>query len=576
MTTERIAGRGAGVVDLGRYQERIDAALADLTADRIVARIWAHDHTVWKPDPAEIANRLGWLRSPERMRDALPAIAALTDAVRTDGYTHALLLGMGGSSLAPEVLRATLGVREGYLDLAVLDSTDPGAVLSHARRLDPATTLFIVSTKSGGTVETFSLFKYFYNTVADRVGADRAGAHFMAITDPGSGLAEVAARYRFRTTFLNDPTIGGRYSALSYFGLAPAALTGADIPTLLDRATAMARRCAPGTGADDNPGAWLGVIIGELAAAGRDKLTLIASSSIAALGTWVEQLIAESTGKEGRGVLPVDGEPLAPPDAYAGDRAFVHIRLDQDTSHDAKVARLGAAGHPLVTLSLGDRYDLGGAFFQWELATAIAGHRLGINPFDQPNVESAKALARQMVEAYQKEGRLPAPAPALQADGIAVVGAAEGRTPGEALRRFLGRAAPGDGGAGRSYVALQAYLQPTPQTTDALQRLRRRIQATHRLATTLGYGPRFLHSTGQLHKGDAGRGLFVQITADDTEEAPIPDQAGSPRSSITFGVLKMAQALGDRQALLEAGRQVIRFHFRADVQGGLAHLADAL
>lgn len=574
-----LAGRKGYLASLGDFQPSVDTALAELKANRVMARIWAHDHTVWKPDPAEITNRLGWLHSPEVMQDALPRLTVLVDAIRADGYTHALLLGMGGSSLAPEVFRFTFGVREGYLDLAVLDSTDPGAVLAHASRLDPAKTLFIVSTKSGGTVETFSFFKYFYNLVAEALGKGRAGAHFVAITDPGSGLADTAAKYNFRATFLNDPNIGGRYSALSYFGLVPAAVIGVDVPALLDRAARMACNCEPCNCPvnGDNAGAWLGAVMGELAAAGRDKLTLILSPRLAAFGAWVEQLIAESTGKEGRGILPVDGELLASPGAYAGDRVFVYTRLDNDATHDAKVAALIAAGHPVVQLNLQDPYDLGGAFFQWEVATAIAGRRLGINPFDQPNVESAKALARQTVAAYQKEGRLPELALTLRMGSVAVVGNVRGTNPGEALRNFLAQASPGvESGQGRSYVALQAYVQPTAQTSDALQRLRGKIQTGFRLATTVGYGPRFLHSTGQLHKGDAGHGLFIQITASDPQDLPIPDEAGSAASSMTFGVLKSAQALGDRQALLDAGRRVIRFHLNGDVAAGVNRLAEAL
>ncbi len=541
---------------LGAYQTKVDAALAEMAENRVMARIWAHDHTVWKPEPTEITNRLGWLHTADVMSDNLHHLEALTQAVRADGYTHALLLGMGGSSLAPEVFRKTFGVRDGYLDLAVLDSTDPEAVLAHAEGLDLAHTLFIVATKSGTTVETLSFFRFFYNQVTEAVGSERAGEHFVAITDPGSKLASLASQHDFRATFLNDPNIGGRYSALSYFGLVPAALVGVDVPLLLDRALTRVSACEACVAVGDNPGAWLGAILGELARAGRDKLTLVASPDIASFGDWVEQLIAESTGKEGRGLLPVVGEPLGSPAVYGDDRLFVHLRLHDDEAHDGVLAALEEAGHPVVRLHLHDRYDLGGQVFLWEMATAVAGYRLGINPFYQPNVEAAKVLARQMVAEYTKTGSLPRGESAPLA--------------AETLNDFLAQAQPG------AYVALQAYVQPTAETDAALLALRTLIRDQSRLATTVGYGPRFLHSTGQLHKGDAGLGLFIQFTADDPRDAPIPDAAGLPDASISFGLLKAAQALGDRQALLNVGRRVIRFHLGADVVGGLKQLSEAL
>lgn len=552
---------------LGDYRAAVDAALTDLQDERVIERIWAHDHTVWKPQPDEITNRLGWLRSLEVMREALPEIYGLAEAVRTEGYTHALLLGMGGSSLAPEVFRHVFGVKEGYLDLAVLDSTDPGAVLNHDERLDPRRTLFIVSTKSGGTVETFSFFKYFYNRVADAVGAEQVGEHFIAITDPGSGLADTADAYGFRATFLNDPDIGGRYSALSYFGLVPAALIGVDVAALLDRAMVTARACGGSNG--DNPGAWLGAVMGELAANGRDKLTLLASQSLDPFGAWVEQLIAESTGKEGTGILPVADEPPGPPEVYGDDRLFVSMSL-RDEDADGALEDLMRAGHPVVEIQLNDPYDLGGEMFRWEMGTAVAGRRLDINPFDQPNVEAAKALARRMVEEYRKEGALPEPEPALQDGGLSVYHSEDVESPGRALEGFLAQSRPGD------YVALQAYVRPTGETTDAFQRLRLGLRDRLRLATTLGYGPRFLHSTGQLHKGDAGGGLFIQFTADPPRDLPIPEEAGSSESFLTFGVLEKAQALGDGQALQKNGRRFIRFHLGKDVVGGIERLLKEL
>jgi len=553
------------------HGDAVNAALRAMDAERIIERIWAHDHTVWKPEPTEITNRLGWLRIADAMRESVDRMETLADDVRSAGYTQALLLGMGGSSLAPEMFRKTFGVAKGYLDLAVLDSTDPGAVRFHADRLDPQKTLFIVATKSGGTVETMSLLKFFYNWMASHVGADRAGEHFVAITDGGSKLEDLADRHHFRDVFLNDPHIGGRYSALSYFGLVPAALIGADVAALLERATEMAIHCAADVGAEDNRAAFFGAVLGELSKMGRDKATIVASPALASFGDWVEQLIAESTGKEKKGILPVVGEPLGTPDAYGNDRLFMYLRLGSgDRALDGRVSALQAAGNPVVEASFHDRYDLGGQLFLWELAVAVAGHLLGINPFDQPNVEAAKVLAREMVAEYMAKGSLPKEVPSLTGHDIAVYGDVAGNTPADALDRFLQQA-----GAG-CYVALQAYVQPAAATDAALLALRTRIRDRWRVATTLGYGPRYLHSTGQLHKGDAGHGLFIQFTADDRQDVPIPDEIGQQASSITFGVLKDAQALGDRRALLKAGRRVIRFHLGADVARGLEYLTTGL
>jgi len=555
-----------------QYRGLVDKALAAIKDQRVIERIWDHDHTLWKPEPSEIANRLGWLQCPEAMIGNVQRIQAFADAVRGDGYTHALLLGMGGSSLAPEVFRTTFGVKKGFLDLAVLDSTVPGAVIAHAERFDPKRTLFIVSTKSGTTVETLSFFKFFYNWLSEGVGAEKAGDHFIAITDPGSPLVDCAARYHFRETFLNDPNIGGRYSALSYVGLVPAALMGMDIGTVLERAAAMVRDCKPSStsGPAANPGVLLGTIVEELAKVGRDKLTFIISSHIASFGHWLEQLIAESTGKEGRGIVPVVGEAVGSAEVYGADRLFVHLCLQGDTTADAAVAQLEGAGHPVVRLFLHDPYELGAQCFLWELAVAVAGHRLGINPFDQPDVEAAKARARQAVDEYKKQGSLPAEPPTLTEGALTVYGEVTAESPGAALAAFLSQGEPG------AYVGLQVFLQPTPEIDAVLQALRTRVRDRFRLATTIGYGPRFLHSTGQLHKGDAGRGLFVQITADDPTDIPIPDEAGSPDSSLTFGILKTAQALGDRGALLDAGRQVIRFHLGKDALKGLKELHEAV
>jgi transaldolase/glucose-6-phosphate isomerase len=574
-----MAGKKRRMWFLGPLEAMVDQALKRIRNEKVMNRIWAHDHTVWRDDPREIRNRLGWLHSPDVMASAVPEMTALVDTLRAEGYEKALLLGMGGSSLAPEVYGLTFGVKPGYLDLSVLDSTDPGAVLSQAESHDPAKTLYIVSTKSGGTVETLSFMKYFYNRAVQALGVEEAGKHFLAITDPGSGLESVTKELGFRKIFLNDSHMGGRYSALSYFGLVPAALIGMDLSTLLQRgATAACNsegcNCPVG---GDNESARLGAALGALADAGRDKLTLVLSPDLSAFGAWVEQLIAESTGKDGRGILPVHGEPLGGPEIYGRDRLFVDLKLEGDNSHEDKIQAIRDSGQPVVELILPDLYELGGQFFLWEMATAVAGSLLGVNPFDQPNVESAKVRAREMVAAFQKEGKLPQPVPTFQTEGMRVYGDEGAKSLEGTFRRFMAKARPGKEDAlGRSYIAIQAYLEPTPETTEALQALRQELVRTYHMATTMGYGPRFLHSTGQLHKGDGGQGMFVQVTADSVRDVPIPDAAGSDGSSMGFGVLKMAQALGDRQALMDAGRHVIRFHLERDVLKGLKRLAEAV
>jgi len=562
-----LAGWRKVSLELGPYQEAVDQALREIDQDGIIDRIWAHEHTVWKPDPDEIVNRLGWLHIADTMLANIDCLQAFNDKVRAAGYTHAVLLGMGGSSLAPELFARVFGSETHGLQLDVLDSTDPLAVLTLAERLDLARTLFIVASKSGTTIETLSFFKFFYNRVADALGANCVGEHFIAITDPCTPLVDLAREYDFFATFENDPNIGGRYSALSYFGLVPAVLVGVDVERLLNRAVSIACNCAGSSalGNGRDAAALLGLAMSELAAVGRDKLTLILSPELAGLGDWIEQLVAESTGKEGKGIVPVVGEPLGAPDVYGKDRVFVYLRLDTPSTVndqaalalDQAVQALRADGHPVIRLALCDLYDLGEQFFLWEMATAIAGHRLGINPFDQPDVKAAKVLAQQMIAAYRENCRLPpADARPLSATG---------------LDTFLRQARSGD------YVALQAYVQPTPETTEALRALRTALRNRYRLATTVGYGPRFLHSTGQLHKGGTGHGLFIQLTCDDTRDAPIPDNADSAQSYVTFGVLKSAQALGDARALLKAGRRLVRFHLgKKDVAQALMTTAAAL
>jgi|SaaInlStandDraft_2_1057019.scaffolds.fasta_scaffold00989_12 glucose-6-phosphate isomerase len=530
-----------------------------LSAERVYARIIERDHTVWRNDPTEIANRLGWLDSPTIMRDKVEEIRTLIDAVRNDGYTHALLLGMGGSSLAPEVFREVFGVAEGYLDLAVLDSTHPDAILAKAHALDPAKTLFLPATKSGGTVETLSFLKYFYNKTAAIFSRETTGQHFAAITDPGSGLEDMADHLGFRHAFRNDPNIGGRYSALSFYGLVAAGAIGMDLDRLLDNAQSALDR--------PDPGIQLGAFLGAGIELGRDKLTLLVSPSLAAAGAWIEQLVAESTGKNDQGILPVDLEPPINAEHYGADRLFVYLRID-DTL-DARVAAIAAAGHPVLRLDLEDPYDLGATFFHWEIATAIAGYFLAIHPFDQPDVEAAKVLARDMVEDYLQQGQLPVQTPDLVIGGLSLYGSGSATSLPEALVDFLSA-------SDHAYIALQAYIPATPANTQALQELRQQLLERTHLATTLGFGPRFLHSTGQLHKGDGGKGLFLQLTADAKEDAPIPDAAGSDTTGMSFGVLAQAQARGDLQALIDRGRTTLRVHLGAQPELGIAQLCQAL
>jgi len=559
---------------LGDYQALVKTALDELNQRDIITRIWHEDHTVWSPNPTEIANRLGWLYSPEEMLDRLPQMEALAYAVRQADYTHALLLGMGGSSLAPELFGQVFSEEHSSasmgLSLHILDTIAPETILNLTRHLDPSRTLFIVSTKSGTTEETLSLFKYFYNWSLTSLGPENCGEHFIAITDPGSKLEALARKLRFRAVFLNNPNIGGRYSALSYFGLIPAALAGVDVERLLLNANKMAQSCHASMPVSQNPAVQLGIILGEMARAGRDKATFILSPQLAAFGNWVEQLIAESTGKEQRGILPVVGEPLISPEYYGEDRLFISLGLGRTSVAPTQWRSLEAAGHPTLRLTLNDIYDLGGQFFLWEMATAIAGQRLGINPFDQPNVEATKTLTREMVAVYKETGSLPQLTPAFISNEVEVYGLIDGNDPVEALSHFLSQAQP------NGYLALQAFLAPESTTTQALETLRLRLLQKSHLATTLGYGPRFLHSTGQLHKGDAGKGLFIQFTAENSQDLSIPDEAGGNTSSLTFGTLLMAQALGDYQALRQAGRKVLRFHFKIQPDIGIRALSESL
>jgi transaldolase/glucose-6-phosphate isomerase len=561
---------------LGGLEPQVSDGLRRISANNVVSRIWEKDPTLWKQDEEarkKIKNRLGWLGVTEIMQDRADEIQAFAEQVRQAGFNSVVLLGMGGSSLAPEVINRVFGPRQGWPRFFMLDSTEPGTITAIERRIQPDNTLFIVSTKSGGTTETMSFYRYFREKVNAAKGP-RAGENFVAITDPGTSLEELAGQEGFRHTFLNMPDIGGRYSALSYFGLVPAALMGVDIKKLLDCADNMVEACAPSVKVEDNPGAWLGVVMGEAWRAGRDKITVTTSPDLDSFGLWVEQLLAESTGKEGKGLIPVTGEPLGRPSFYGRDRLFIYLRLDDgviDQEQERALAKLESAGQPVVRLHMKNRYDLGAEFFRWEFATAVAGHILGIDAFDEPNVQESKDNTKRLLEVYQREGKLPEGQPVLETDHLALYGDEEmlSRNGSEgtletALRAFFRTVRPGD------YVGILAYLPSTGEHEELLQDARVSIRNTLRVATTFGYGPRFLHSTGQLHKGGPNKGVFLQITADPRRDLPIP---GEP---YTFGTLIRAQALGDLQSLWEHGRRAVRIHIRGDQSAGVEHIREAI
>jgi glucose-6-phosphate isomerase len=565
--------------NLNEHTLKIVEYVLDLDKNNIVDRIWKNDHTVWDTKPDEITNRLGWLKSTEVMKDAIFEIKSFVDEMRELKYNKAILLGMGGSSLAPEVFRYSFGVGVGFLDLRVLDSTDPGAVLEVENDLQIDKTLFIVSTKSGGTVETISLMKYFYSLVYHKVGEEKTGKHFIAITDPGSGLEEQAKDLGFRKIFLNDPNIGGRYSALSYFGLVPAALLGIDILKLIDNADKMidhSREVAL-LEAGQNSAAWLGAIIGGLTLDRIDKLTLISSPSIKHFGAWVEQLVAESTGKLGKGILPVDGTKLEAAENYSDDRIFIYLKVKGEDDYDEATDNLEKAGHPIVRITLQSVYDLGGEIFRWEMATIIAGHILKINPFDQPDVESAKIRAREMVAKFKDTGKLPILPITLKTDGLKIYSTDQSHTLEHLVSIFLGPLLLSDDiNQSKRYLSIQAFLKPSEQVQSLLYKLGSKVQNQYGVAVTTGFGPRFLHSTGQLHKGDRGHGLFLQLLADMPEDCSVPDDPRKEGSSISFGVLKTSQALGDRQALIDAGRKVMTIDLGSDIEKGIEKLIEVL
>ncbi|HEY65388.1 MAG TPA: bifunctional transaldolase/phosoglucose isomerase [Caldilineae bacterium] len=549
---------------LRKLEPAVQRRLED--AAHIVERIWARDASLWKDEPSHqkiIRNRLGWLDIAGKMRERVDELKALAHEVWSEGFRDVLLLGMGGSSLCVEVFRQVYGPQPNAPRLWVLDTTHPDTIRRLEKQIDLERTLFIVSSKAGTTTETRSFEAYFLDQVRKHRG-EEAGRQFIAITDPDTPLAAFAREQHYRHLFLNPPDIGGRYSGLSYFGQVPAALAGIDIARMLDQAEVMIQACKPHVPAQENPGAWLGVIMGEAALAGRDKLTIIVPPQLASFGLWVEQLLAESTGKEGKGIVPIAGEEVGPPDVYGDDRLFVYLTVEGAHGLDDRVAALEEAGHPVVYLHMPGISWIGAEFYRWEIATAVAGAILGINPFDEPNVAESKENTRKALERYTAEGRLPEEEPALVANGVALYGqGVQADSWEEALRAHLRQARPGE------YVAFMAYLDSAGLYEDTLQAIRLKVREALRVATTLGYGPRFLHSTGQLHKGGPDSGVFVQIT-DGAEDLPIP---GKP---YTFGTLIAAQALGDLQSLRARGRRVIRLHLKRDTTEGLERVLRAV
>jgi len=559
---------------LGRYQMRVDRALQALTEQAFTRRLWEKDPSLWRQGPAAetaIKNRLGWLDVVDAMLDRSDEITSFADEVKDAGFAHVVLLGMGGSSLSPEVSQMTFGSEEGRPTLMVLDSTVPAAVLDVESQIDLPKTLFVVSSKSGTSVETWSTYRYFFDRMRTQKG-DRAPENFVAITDPGTSLESETKEKAFHRVFTNFPDIGGRYSALSYFGLVPAALIGADIRSILTRASRMLEACAPCVSTKQNPGVVLGTILAELAMEGRDKLTLALSPEIQSFGYWIEQLVAESSGKNGTALVPVESELIGKPNVYGDDRLFVHIRLETPAQKDLddKMAALEQAGHPVVRIRLDDVYDLGQEYFRWEVATAAACALLGVNAFDEPNVNESRDNTNRLLEQPSKEEsiqELPVENGPVKLfcdqetkamlNEIRAAGPFAEQSVSAYLHAHLSQFQPGN------YVALLAFVKRAPKVDGIFQCMRGHIRDAYKAATTLGYGPRFLHSTGQLHKGGPNTGLFIQFTAEDAEDVPIPGQP------YTFSVLKQAQAMGDFLSLRGKGRRLLRVHLGTDVEAGL-------
>ena len=553
----------------------VKTATDDWRANGKVRRLWQRDATLWTG--TDEANWLGWLDITEKQLAEHENLRKVAEDAKNSGFSDVLLLGMGGSSLCPEVLRMTYGKSAGYPELHVLDSTDPAQIKSFDDKIDPAKTLFIVSSKSGSTLEPNIFKQYFFERTKQAVGAEKAGSHFIAITDPGSKMQQVAEADKFRHIFPGVPSIGGRYSALSNFGMVPAAVMGLDTKKFLERTEEMVEACASCVAVEENPGVVLGLILGSAAKAGRDKVTIITSPGIYDLGAWLEQLLAESTGKQGKGIIPVDRETIGAPDVYGNDRVFAYLRLDSapDAQQDAQVAALEKAGHPVVRIAVGDKYDLGQEFFRWEIATAVAGSILGINAFNQPDVEASKIATKSLTSEYEKSGSLPPEKPILEDKGVKLFtdeknasdlakAAGSDKSLAGYLKAHFGRIKAGD------YFAVLGYIQMNEPHEKALQTIRHTLRDKKHVATCLGFGPRFLHSTGQAYKGGPNSGVFLQITCDDAKDLPVPGQ------KYTFGIVKAAQARGDFQVLAERGRRALRVHLGADLESGLRTLQDAV
>ncbi|MDE0262259.1 MAG: bifunctional transaldolase/phosoglucose isomerase [Bryobacterales bacterium] len=555
--------------DLPLYlSERVERLSAGWVAEGSSRRFWDGDESLWTSSGE--ANWLGWLGTAADSA----RLRGLAEGVR-GRYSHALLLGMGGSSLCPEVLRLCFGVQDGFPDFAILDSTDPGQIADCEAAIDLESTLFLSASKSGSTLETALLTQHFLDILAEAVGPARAASQFVAITDPGSALESKARELGFGRVFHGLPSIGGRYSALSHFGMVPAAVMGLDVGRLLLGAQAMRTACGPGAPPEENPGVRLGVVLGAAALAGRDKLTFVMSHSVSSLAAWIEQLVAESTGKSGKGIVPVEGETLGEPASYASDRIFVSVALDSDIDQaaDQTLGALAKLGHPVVRIGIRQLEDLGQEFFRWEIATAVAGAVLGINPFDQPDVESAKVAARALTSTYEAEGSLPAAEPFLDDSGIRLFAdrdyagrllrSSRGGGVASVLRAHIGSAGEGD------YIALLAYLNRNAAAQAALGRIRDAIRPASGVATCVGFGPRFLHSTGQLHKGGGDNGVFLQIGCDPGREIPVAGRG------LSFGVVEAAQALGDFSVLTGLERRALRIHVAALQGAALARLEEA-
>ncbi len=535
--------------------------------------MWQGDSSLWTG--ADEGNWLGWLNITETQLANAASFQSIADEVKAAGFKHALLLGMGGSSLCPEVMRLTFGRIPGYPELHVLDSTDPAQIRAIEKRLDLASTIFIVSSKSGGTLEPNIFKQYFFERAKQVVGAGEAGHRFIAITDPGSHMQQVAEQDGFRHIFYGLPTIGGRYSALSDFGMVPAAIMGVDVARFLSAAQKMVQACGAAVPVEQNPGVLLGTILGVMAQEGRDKVTIIPSPGIHDLGAWLEQLLAESTGKIGKGLIPVDREQIGAPEVYGKDRVFVYLRLDSapDAEQDKAVERLERAGQPVVRIPIADSYELGAEVFRWEIATAVAGSIIGINAFNQPDVEASKIVTKKLTSAYEQTGSLPAEAPFFQ-DGSIQLFADKGNA--ETLRNAAGKqtleaylkAHVNRLGAG-DYFAVLGYIEMNDAHEASLQGIRHAVRNSKHVATCLGFGPRFLHSTGQAYKGGPNSGVFLQITCDDPSDLPVPGQ------KYTFGVVKAAQARGDFQVLAERGRRALRVHLM-ELEAGLKTISGIL